>query len=330
MPYFRSGSRKNIFYKFFLPEITRIQGYKITLSFKKLLLRLSLFPIFASFAAGQNGEQIFLTENAVILVPPEQKRIIAEAAEQCAGRAAEFEILFGQPTGRIEIVIVRSLTEITGLSGFEPPGWSQAVALPEQNRIYIRTAKPEDLEHLPAVLLHELVHIHLAGLDKTNRIPWWLHEGLADLLSGEEIDFSKAMILSWLTLAGKKLDLTDLEHPGPLSGSGAGQSYALSLSATTYYNQTYGLESLVELTRAIGGGENYDRVFLRQTGENFTGFNHQWQTWIRQRYSAIGLISSPILIWIFILILMALAFCQIKRRNNQKISSWEDEYLEKN
>jgi len=294
------------------------------------LLRLYLFPIFASFAAGQNPGKIFLTEDVVFLVPPEQKAIFSTVARQTAASAAELEILFGKPAGTTEIIAVRSLTDILHLSGIKPPEWSRAIALPDRNRIYIRIGKPEDLEQLPGVILHELVHLHLAGLDKNNHLAWWLHEGMADLFSGEDISFGKSLSLSWQMLGGSKPDLTKLVQPGAFSGSGAGQAYTLALSATIYFSQNYGRESMIMLVRQIGAGENVDSVFVRQTGENFAGFNRNWQVWLKKRYSGLALIGSDALIWIFILLLLALAYSQIKRRNNQKISSWEDEYLEKN
>lgn len=95
------------------------------------------------------------------------------------------------------------------------PGYSAAV-LPGEILALSPRLDLEESERLPAILAHELSHLHLGQRrgHYTHELPIWFHEGLASLVAdggGAEFSSDEEACTAWD--AGRRIDFTRLDTP---------------------------------------------------------------------------------------------------------------------
>lgn len=229
------------------------------------------------------------------------------------------------PSTPIHIFIVRSQSAFIAATENKLPEWSQAVAFLKRKTIVIRMANADELSRLPQIYLHELVHIYLAE-NKTGRsLPVWLHEGLAQYLSYEELSIDDQLRIANALYAKEFYDLSDLETLFKYDAQKAQLLYALAHSAVDYFALQYGEEALANLIQNLRTNSNINKVFIEHTGKDFISFHTAWLAYVDEQYAWLILLNIPDFVWLGMLILLILAFVVIKRRNRKKMQNWEDE-----
>jgi hypothetical protein len=165
----------------------------------------------------------------------------------------------GQQLGRsypptpIQVIIYTSegFSEATQLSEHIGALYDGKIRVPLTNG----NGQPVDDEELSRRLYHEYVHVvvrHLTG----DKIPWWLNEGLAEMLSKEMSDQDMVELQKGMQ-EGRLYALKDLE-PSQLESRSADElrlAYYQAHTVVSYLWSRYGQKKMLDLCAAIRAGE---------------------------------------------------------------------------
>ncbi len=179
----------------------------------------------------------------------------------------------GQQLGRsypptpIQVIIYTSegFSEATQLSEHIGALYDGKIRVPLTNG----DGQPVDDDELARRLYHEYVHVvvrHLTG----DRIPWWLNEGLAEMLSKRMTDQEVAE-LQKATQEGRVYNLRDLE-PSQLDARDASDlrlAYYQAHAAVSYLWSRFGQRRMLDLFAGIRAGEAPEDALRRLYHRNY-------------------------------------------------------------
>jgi len=137
-----------------------------------------------------------------------------------------------------------------------------------------------DTGRLKIVLTHEYVHAVL--FDRLSyRCPWWLNEGLAQFLSGDDAGNSNKLNLAQMFI--KQANVPPLQNlPGDLLTKGdkknVALAYALALSAVHYFIDYAGLSDLQYAMDLMSEGNSFAAVIPDIIGFTFAEFQQKWMS----------------------------------------------------
>lgn len=119
-----------------------------------------------------------------VFFEPGSERLVPAVVGAMPAATHRVEAFFGRPlTVPVRIYVCATLESYNKFTGSERSGGHTTV----MKKIFI-SPKPENTpERIPAVVAHEMTHLHVMqglGLWRTSRIPSWFGEGLAALVSG--------------------------------------------------------------------------------------------------------------------------------------------------
>lgn len=142
---------------------------------------------------------------------------------------------------------------------------------------------PVDQYHpqlLQIVLAHEYVHAVL--FDRLSyRCPWWLNEGLAQYLSGDDKGNAAKLTLAAQLISSRKNIPTLDSLPGKeIQGNNPKKvqiAYALSLSAVQYFIDRFGMNQLQHILELMTEGKDFKTAINEVTGISFAQFQEDWQ-----------------------------------------------------
>ena len=249
------------------------------------------------------------------------KKLVDKSKNQIKAIENFFQI---KPSALINIYITRSEGEFQSYSQQGFPEWAQAIAFTNRRIIIIRVANGDELTRLPQVFLHELVHIYLGIRFPDQKIPTWLHEGLAQKLSNENLTINEQVLIANALYGNKLTDLKALDSLFSFSQIKAKTAYALARSAVDFFlknNSTYDLFKILDL---LDHNESIDQAFLQVTGRDFVDFEIGWYSYIDSEYKWMILLNVPDLVWTILVILFIAAFFKIKYKNKKTIRSWPE------
>jgi len=147
------------------------------------------------------------------------------------------------------------------------------VAITSQNRVVLKSPKYSGTQvDLAKAAVHEFVHILLAK--DVGRVPLWLNEGLAVMLSGE--GYFEDMSLSKAAIAGKFIPFSQLEEVLKFDQQKAQLAYQQSLAGVQYLVGEFGWQRVSRLLLGIKAGTPYDRAFFEATGLWPDEFENEW------------------------------------------------------
>lgn len=175
------------------------------------------------------------------------------------------------PQRQIKVILLtnRQFFDITG-----SPGWAGGVY---EGQIKVPVDKYET-DLLRIVLTHE--YIHAVIFDRLSfRCPWWLNEGLAQYMSGDNNGNAKKLeIAAQFMKEGEPPALEEL--PGDMLKGGdkkmVGVAYALGLSAVNYFIRVYGVSSMRHVLEVMAEGKSFTSVVMDITGYSFSEFQSNW------------------------------------------------------
>lgn len=182
------------------------------------------------------------------------------------------------PDDRIEAVLYtqRQFTDVT-----KAPGWAGAIY---DGRIKIPvggiTSRTNMLEK---VLFHEYAHALVHRLSK-GRTPTWLNEGIAQHVEGsvnEEIN----QILTQVARADRPIYLKQLEGSFMgLNNIQAAIAYSVSLSATEYIIQEFGISAVKRILENLGEGKTMEEALSSSIYLSYEDLQKNWFMSLKRRF----------------------------------------------
>ncbi|HES59343.1 MAG TPA: hypothetical protein ENO18_02840, partial [Caldithrix sp.] len=157
----------------------------------------------------------------------------------------QIEFFFNyKPKSIITIIITRSDAEYTSYRGKIMPEWSQALALTREKIILLKIENADDIIRSPEILLHELVHIFFDDRITTHKIPVWLHEGIAQYLSGYELTVNDRIHLANALTSNNIISLTAMDSLFTFGQVKARLAYIEALTAIQFIVKNHGVAAL--------------------------------------------------------------------------------------
>ncbi|MBN1997463.1 hypothetical protein JW935_07930 [candidate division KSB1 bacterium] len=203
------------------------------------------------------------------------------------------------------------------------PRWAAAVANPRQNIIYVKSPSwDQQNTSFRYNVIHEMIHILLNQIVAPYPIPRWLDEGMA-LYYSEEKRWSTNTSISKAVLTNSLLPLDDIDHVLEFHQIKAELAYHQSYSVVKYLISAYTEKSLQIIIEGLAQNKPRDEIFLEATGLTFADFEKQWRIYAREQNRWLWISEIQNYIWIFILLLLILAFILVHHRNKRIIQEWE-------
>ena len=224
----------------------------------------------------------------------------------------------------ITIYVTRSETEYYKYASRAVPEWSQAVAFPAKNLVVLKIISAEDVIESARILLHELVHINLAGRLHGKQVPLWLNEGLAQYLSGDLLTFDDKIVLANALVTRKILSFAAIDSLQKFSKVKARLAYIQSKSAVEFFVGRHGLDRLQLLISNSAGYRSINDAFKKTVGYDALDFEIFWYSDLKERYAWMIILNLDSLIWISMGGLAITAIIVIRYRNRKKLRHWKE------
>lgn len=263
----------------------------------------------------------------VFYYEPNDSQLVLKTIDKINDKLLGIEKFFeGRSRFDIHIFLTKSEKEFQSYSQTGFPEWAQAIAFVKKNTIIIRTKNADEINRMPQVLLHELVHIYLGVISPDENIPTWLHEGISQYLSYESLSMDEQIYISNALYSGNITSLTNLDSMFNYTRNQAQLGYALSRSAVDYFLKKYDLQTLFKAIKKVNSTRSINRAFLETTGRDFIDFETSWFSYIDKEYKWMFVLNADNLIWLTLVVLFLLAFLRIKFKNKKTIKSWENDF----
>lgn len=226
---------------------------------------------------------------------------------------------------KIEVIVADDEKEFLSKSGGTFPDWGIGFAYPQKNLIVVKSpVKFTYNKSLSEILSHELAHLFLNKKAKYKNLPRWVDEGFAMQKSkewriGQDIAVAKAI------LTGSLVSLSQIERLNTFKRSKAELAYTESFLAVSYFLSEYGEENFNRLVDHIGEDKNLDSAFMSTTGSDFSGFQKEFEDYLKKRYQFIALLGDTFLLWLGLAFLIVLIYVMKKRKTKKILKRWEKE-----
>ncbi|HCH66521.1 MAG: hypothetical protein CL927_13695 [Deltaproteobacteria bacterium] len=230
------------------------------------------------------------------------------------------------PGATIEIFLAPDTETFRSMQPGRPPEWADGTAWPNRGLIFLRSNRVRigvD-EPLTQVLDHELVHIILGRAFSPRPVPSWLQEGAAQILARQYSPELTDRLASGL-LGDSLLALDDITRGFPRDAGRARLAYAQSADLVAYLQNTYGEETLSDITLGLARGYSVDRALREATGESSVALDRAW----RSRLTASPMWLKPLVADSTLLGVTGLIFIvggvMVRRRRRVILDRWERE-----
>lgn len=256
----------------------------------------------------------------------EDSSLVQKTIDKISSKLFGVENFFeGRSKSEVHIFITKSEEEFQSHSQNGFPEWAQAIAFVNKQTIIIRINNADEINRLPRVLLHELVHIYLGLISPEERIPTWLHEGVSQWLSYDNLTMDEKIYISNALYSGKIASLSSLDSMFNYNKHQANLGYALSRSAVDYFLKNYDQQTLFRTIKKVNSTRFINKAFLEVTGRDFVDFETGWFSYIDDQYKWLFILNMENLIWLTLVVLFLVAFIRIKLKNQKTIKKWEND-----
>jgi len=214
-------------------------------------------------------------------------------------RIVEARLGIRAPEG-VRVVLADSEAELDPrlAASFRP--WTVALAWKRKNEVWLRTdrLRPDPPGDFRTVLQHEFVHLCLFALEerggKGRVLPLWLHEGIAQEISGAPVFSNQAEILASRTAKGRFVSWLELRDRLPERAEDVRAAYAQSASFVSFLCRLYGLGTVLEASRLFLGGEvdSLDGGLARLKWDSFTRLQEEWERRMRSGLGFLDFLSG--------------------------------------
>lgn len=196
------------------------------------------------------------------------------------------------------------------------PAWADGLALPLRGEIVIKSpALLGGAEQFDHVLAHELMHLHLAPAMDGRRLPLWLEEGLAMILSGETA-WGRAPTMAGGVLADQLPPLGELAASFPAEEGAAALAYAQSYYFVSWFLNNHGDAALRQVLTGLAQGLEPSAAFMVACGRSLAGLEKQFRQDMAERFSWLALLTAGGTLWALFSLLAGAGL--VWRRGRQK------------
>lgn len=225
-------------------------------------------------------------------------------------------------SGDLTIHLAAKPAEFGELTGWKLPAWSQGVAFVDKKMVVLKSPKYSGSQvDLAKASVHEFIHIIIAT--DVGRIPLWLNEGLAVMLSGEGYFDDRPLTTAAIT--GNFIPFREMERVLKMDPGKAQLAYQQSLAVTRYFVSEFGWERVGSLLRGVRSGLKFDDAFMDATGLWPDEFENEWLklTGGKYKYSILKDLNTYVGYLFIPLVLLGGLLAYIRRR--RVVRRWEQE-----
>jgi hypothetical protein len=173
---------------------------------------------------------------------------------------------------------------------------------------------------------HEMVHLLLGSLSEGRvHVPYWLHEGLAQLVMGEA-RHAGSIRLAWANIRNARIPMVDLIRDFPYGEASAPLAYAQCASfaqfvATEHFQFNSARDWFLYL---VGRPEKAREIFVWATSaRNVREQEATWGPQTRGHMNWIVIITSSTLLWAGIVVLFLVAYRAKRGRESTVMEDWD-------
>jgi len=251
-------------------------------------------------------------------------RHLADHADRTVPQLA---MALGVPSGAtVEVFLAPDTETFRAMQPGTPPQWADGTAWPQRGLVYLRsnTVRIGTDEPLTQVLDHELVHIILGRAFSPRPVPRWLQEGAAQILAEQYSSELTDRLASGL-LGDSLLKLDEITRGFPSDAGRARLAYAQSADLVAYLQNTYGEDTLAEVTRGLASGNSVDQALRKATGVTAPELDRAW----RARITASPMWLKPLVADSTLLGVTGVIFIAggvlVRRRRREVLDQWEED-----
>ncbi len=208
------------------------------------------------------------------------------------------------------------------------PDSALAVAFPSRGHIVLNAAKLRQFDPLERIrtLDHEMVHVLLGRIAAGEaHVPLWLHEGLAQDLSGQS-SMTDMVRLALANITDRRIPMTQLIDSFPYGSPGAPVAYAQALSFTRFVaTDFFSFADSAALFHFLVANPERAKTILAILSDRNTieELDHRWYKKRERGDSWLLVVTSSSVLWIGIVFLFLGAYGWKKRRERQVIAGWD-------
>lgn len=234
------------------------------------------------------------------------------------------------PKKKISIWFCKTQREFNMAVNAPIQDWAAGCAYPQQHRVVVRDPaymRNKQLS-LSRLVKHEITHV-VFGLKvgkNVRNVPRWFNEGLA-MYEAEEWSYGQYWAMLTGSLGNSLIPLYQIADDFPQDEHGARMAYAQSYSIITFIANEYGEDAIKQSVRLIAEGRDIDEALAGAIGIDSAWLERKWLKSIRKRYKWISLVTSWVVIWTFIILILILAYWRLKVKSRRIVREWEEEDL---
>jgi hypothetical protein len=251
---------------------------------KVLLLSFAFLFIVPGSSRGQNL-YLLKKQDAAILYEESLAGGAEEAAELYPEVKRDVEAKLG-----LKVAFIPSILLLKNSQVFQRMAGSSlivAFAVPEEKLMVIDHSKmnlsPFSLE---VTMKHELCHLLLHVYLGKRKIPRWFEEGIAQWVSegaSEIILERKKPRLNEAVLAGRIIPMRTLSESFPRGGESLSLAYEQSQSFVSYVIDTYGLDGILSILKAVKEGRPWEEAVREALGISYIDLENGWLEHLKKR-----------------------------------------------
>jgi hypothetical protein len=179
------------------------------------------------------------------------------------------------------------------------------------------------------VLEHELVHLAMGELDPAThgRIPWWFHEGVAQMLTGTPL-IERTADLADLARQGRLRLLAQLGRDETRSRRATDLAYQEAYSFARFLEDRFGPRVFARILQALRERTTMDRAVIAATGFSYITLESRWKELLSSGpWATMQRLAQQFFLVLLILALplVVLALRRRFRREDEIEARWEEQ-----
>lgn len=238
-------------------------------------------------------------------------RVLAEQIEPLRDQLQQVLGRDWDGTTEIRLGMGRAEYEAQALPGGTPPSWAVALAYPDSNLILVNAHSLVQADG-QRTLRHELVHVALGRLG--HNWPRWFHEGLAQLVTGEQ----RYSVTHYATLArAVNLDrvfrFEDLADGFPDLPADVEIAYAQSVAFVAWLHEKHGQQGFGALVDGVRAGEPFETAFGKAFHTSLSLEEKAFLAELPGRYPLWPVIATGTTMWVALAAMVVWAYFRRRR-----------------
>lgn len=207
-------------------------------------------------------------------------RVQVEAQAALQGLQKVFRDL---PRQRFHIVLHRDAGSLPAALRAAHHEGSPGLAWLPRHEIHLLWAEMAEVRAgMRAVIVHEMVHelIHQLAAPHGDRIPRWLHEGLAQELAGDNYLGADENDLIWRVAGRSLFSFTELAPDFPRSSGELRTAYGQSHSFVSFLVREHGVQAVLRMIDMVDPNTTFEEAMVIVTGRSTVALQDRWREYL--------------------------------------------------